>query len=374
VAGDRFVPAADRAARPQGHEDVEAKHGRRQHERQRDQGIDDPTAAPIREREPSGERKSNHEQNQGGGGRQAETEGDGRPVHRYCASYVISADSTSGKGGLKRLQLWTVSYRTDWRRTLAALAFLAGAWVLASCRVVAAQTLTVAAASDLQTALPAIAAQFEKDTGHKVTLTFGSSGNFFTQIQNGAPFDVFLSADVEYPRRLERAALAERGSQYEYATGRLVLWTRLDSGIDIRQGLSVLADARVRRIAIANPEHAPYGRAAVAALRHEQLYDRVREKFVFGENISQAAQFAQSGGADVGVLALSLALSPTLKSSGSHVDIPESLYPPIEQAAIVVASSRQKALARQFVEYLGKPETVQILRANGFGVPQPAAR
>ncbi len=265
-------------------------------------------------------------------------------------------------------------HRIDRRLIRAARSVLISACLLLACRVAAAQNLTVAAASDLQTALPAIAAQFEKDTGQKVTLTFGSSGNFFTQIQNGAPFDVFLSADIDYPRRLERAGLAERGSLYEYATGRLVLWTRNDSGIDVRRGLAALADARVRRIAIANPEHAPYGRAAVAALRHEQLYERVREKFVFGENISQAAQFAQSGGADVGVLALALALSPTLKSSGTHVEIPDSLYPPIEQAAIVVAASRQKTLARQFVDYLKNAESVRTLQSYGFSVPLTAAR
>ena len=267
-----------------------------------------------------------------------------------------------------------MSYRTDRRLIRAARGALAIACLLLRCRPGAAQNLTVAAASDLQTALPAIAAQFEKDTGQKVTLTFGSSGNFFTQIQNGAPFDVFLSADIDYPRRLERAGLAERGSLYEYATGRLVLWTRNDSGIDIGQGLIVLADARVRRIAIANPEHAPYGRAAVAALRRQQLYERVREKFVFGENISQAAQFAQSGGADVGVLALALALSPMLKSSGTQVEIPESLYPPIEQAAIVVAASRRKTLARQFVDYLNKSESVRVLQSYGFAVPRATAR
>src|SRR5713226_944736 len=140
--------------------------------------------------------------------------------------------------------------------------------LLLACRLAAGQSLTVAAASDLQSALPAIAAQFEKDTGRQLRLTFGSSGNFFTQIQNGAPFDVFLSADIDYPRRLEGSGRAERDSLYEYARGRLVLWTRNDSGIDLRRGLTVLGEERVRRVAIANPEHAPYGRAAVAALRH----------------------------------------------------------------------------------------------------------
>ena len=263
--------------------------------------------------------------------------------------------------------------RTD-RGHFAARTLVALACLLLWCRLAAAQNLTIAAASDLQFALPAIAAQFEKDTGQKVTVTFGSSGNFFTQIQNGAPFDVFLSADVDYPRRLERDGLAERESLYGYATGRLVLWTRNDSGIDIRPGLSVLADPRVRRVAIANPEHAPYGRAAVAALRKEQLYERVHEKLVFGENISQAAQFAQSGGTEVGVIALSLALSPALKSSGSYVEIVDALYPPIEQAAIVVASSRRKALARQFVDYLKKPESARMLQSYGFAVPPATVR
>jgi molybdate transport system substrate-binding protein len=241
--------------------------------------------------------------------------------------------------------------------------------LLLACQLAQAQGLTVAAASDLQSVLPAIASGFEKDTGQHVGFTFGSSGNFFTQIQNGAPFDVFLSADVDYPRRLEQSGHAERGTLYEYATGRLVLWTRNDSGIDVRSGLRVVADDRVRRVALANPEHAPYGRAAAAALRHERLYEQVQQKLVLGENISQAAQFAQSGSADVGVLALSLALSPALKGSGNYVEIPESWYPPIEQAAVVLASSRQKPLARRFIEYLKKPDSLRRLQSYGFASP-----
>jgi molybdate transport system substrate-binding protein len=231
-----------------------------------------------------------------------------------------------------------------------------------------AQELRVAAAADLQAALPAIAAQFEKETGRHVALTFGSSGNFTTQIENGAPFDVFMSADMDYPKRLEQAGLAERGSLYEYASGRLVLWTRNDSGIDVKPGLSVLGDARVRRVAIANPAHAPYGRAAVAAIRHESLYDRVQSKFVLGENISQTAQFAQSGNADVGLIALALALSPALKTVGAYVEVPAAFYPAIEQAAVVVASSTKKPLARRFVESLKQPATQAILRSYGFAV------
>ena len=255
------------------------------------------------------------------------------------------------------------------RRGVLTIAFL-----LLACPFVAAQPLTVAAASDLESALPAIVAQFQKDTGHQVRLTYGSSGNFFTQIQNGAPFDVFLSADLEYPRRLERLGLAEPGSLYKYATGHLVLWTRKDTGIDVRRGLAVVADASVRRIAVANPAHAPYGKAAVAALRYGGLYEQVQPKLVFGENIQQTAQFVESGSVDVGLLALSLALSSSLKSVGTYVEVPRFWYPPIEQAAIVVTSSRQKALAQQFIDYLKKPDSVRILQSFGFAVSQTPAR
>jgi molybdate transport system substrate-binding protein len=236
------------------------------------------------------------------------------------------------------------------------------------------QSLAVAAASDLQAALPSIAARFEKDTGVKVGLTFGSSGNFFTQIQNGAPFDVFLSADADYPRSLEQSGHAVRGSLSNYATGRLVLWTRLDSGIDIRQGLRALLDAKVRRIAVANPLHAPYGRAAVAALQHEQIYDQVRQKLVPGESVSQAAQFAQSGSAEVGLLAMSLALSPAMKSSGAYVEIPDSDYPLIEQAGVVLARSRRPNQARQFIDLLKEPAIIQVLLASGFAPPAAPRR
>ena len=254
------------------------------------------------------------------------------------------------------------------------LSLLALLWLAASAAAAQQQPLTVAAASDLQAALPAIAGAFEKATGHRVTLTFGSSGNFFTQIQNGAPFDLFLSADIDYPQQLLRTGLAEAGSLYAYATGRIVLWASNGSLVDLSRGLAILADAAVRRIAIANPDHAPYGRAAVAALRHEGLYDRVRSKLVRGENISQAAQFVQSGNAEVGILALSLAMAPSLESSGRFVEIPTSFYPPIEQAAVVVAASKQKQAARQFVEFLKRPDTIGRLQSFGFVLPQAAAR
>ena len=242
--------------------------------------------------------------------------------------------------------------------------------LLSAARPAAAQPLTIAAASDLQAVFPEVAARFEKETGRKVSLAFGSSGNFFTQIENGAPFDLFFSADIDYPRRLEAAGQTERGSLYSYAVGKIVLWARADAGIDVGRGLSVLTDARVRRIAIANPVHAPYGRAAVAALQRAQLYDRVKAKLVVGENISQAAQFVQSGNAEAGILALSLALAPALRTSGSYVEIPQSHYSPIAQAAVVLRASRNKEAARQFLAFIRRPDIVRLMQDFGFAVPQ----
>lgn len=184
----------------------------------------------------------------------------------------------------------------------------------------AADELVVAAASDLHFALQDIAKRFEKETGNKVKVSYGSSGNFYNLIENGAPFDLFFSADIDYPRRLEAAGRTEPNSLYEYAAGKLVLWVPQNSPLDLNRGLKVLQDPRIRKIAIANPLHAPYGRAAVAAMQNAGLYANLRQKLVIGENISQTAEFVQTGNADVGFVALSLALSPTMKSQGKFVD------------------------------------------------------
>jgi molybdate transport system substrate-binding protein len=240
--------------------------------------------------------------------------------------------------------------------------------------IAAGQELRVAAAADLQAVFQELGARFQKETGHAVDLTLGSSGNFFSQIQNGAPFDMFFSADIDYPARLEAAGLIEPGSLYRYATGRIVLWTRKDSPIAVKQGLQTLADIRVRKVSIANPEHAPYGRAAVAALRHEKVYEKVRDKLVLGENVSQAAQFVESGNADVGLLALSLVLAPPLKSAGTYYEIPSSLYPAIDQAAVILKSSKQKDIARQFLSFLKRPDIAEFMRNNGLDVPESQPR
>lgn len=236
--------------------------------------------------------------------------------------------------------------------------------------IAAAQELRVAAAADLQFVFQEASSRFQKETGHAVNLTFGSSGNFFSQIQNGAPFDMFFSADVDYPAKLDAAGLVEPGTLSRYATGRIALWVRKGSPIDISRGLQILADARVRKIAIANPEHAPYGRAAVAALQHEKLYDQVRDKLVQGENIAQAAQFVQSSNADIGILAHSLVSAPPLESEGKYYEIPTSFYPAIDQAVVILKSSKQKEIAREFLSFLKRPEIADFMRSNGLTVPE----
>lgn len=242
-------------------------------------------------------------------------------------------------------------------------------FLLLAASLCSAQQLSVAAAADLQFAFQDVAARFEKDTGHHVQLIFGSSGNFYTQIQNGAPFDMFFSADQDYPKKLEAAGLTEPGTLYEYATGKLVLWVPKESKLDLSHGLQVLLDPRVKKIAIASPQHAPYGRAAVAALKHANLYDRLSDKLVLGENISQAASFVVSGSADAGILALSLALAPSMKDKGRYINIAPEDYPPIVQAAVILKSCKQPALAQQFLSYLKSPAIVELMKAYGFVIP-----
>lgn len=236
-----------------------------------------------------------------------------------------------------------------------------------------AQEITVAAASDLQFAFHDVGERFERETGKHVKLIFGSSGNFFAQLQNGAPFDVFFSADIDYPKRLEAAGLTVPGTLYPYAIGRIVLWVPTQSKLDLNRGLQVLVDPSIHKVAIANPEHAPYGRAAVAALRHENIYDQVSAKFVLGENISQTATFVVSGNADVGIVALSLAVAPSMKDKGRYAEIPAADHPAIEQAAVILKSSTHQDIARQFIQYLKTSAIQELLRGYGFTVPGAAA-
>jgi molybdate transport system substrate-binding protein len=213
-----------------------------------------------------------------------------------------------------------------------------------------------------------VAGGFQKETGKSVELIFGSSGNFFQQLQNGAPFDMFFSANLDYPKKLEAAELTEPGSYYQYARGRIVIWMPKGSKLDLSSGLQALMNPSITKIAVANPQHAPYGQAAVAAMKKEGVYDRVKDKFVLGENISQTASFVISGSADVGILALSLALSPNMKDQGRYAEIPPTEYPPIEQACVILSSSKNKDTARQFLAFLKTAAVTDTLKRYGFDV------
>jgi len=229
-----------------------------------------------------------------------------------------------------------------------------------------AQTLRVAAAADLQYAMGDLAKQFEKHEGIKVLASFGSSGNFRSQIENGAPFDLFFSADAQYPKQLVDGGFAERDTFTVYAHGHLVLWARPEENLDVRtNGMEALKDPRVRKIAVANPELAPYGRAAVSALQKAGLYETVKPKLIYGENISQAAQFAQSGNAQVGLLALSLTFAESMKN-GQTWEVPPNLYPVIEQAAVVIHSSANKKDAKLFLDFVKGSDGQAILAKYGL--------
>jgi molybdate transport system substrate-binding protein len=233
-----------------------------------------------------------------------------------------------------------------------------------------AQTpLRIAAAADLEPLLPPILQQFEQATGIHAEATFQASAVLTTQIQNGAPFDLFLSADTGYPKRLIDAGLADAAGTADsstpiiYARGTLVLWTRNDS--HLTPSLDLLRSPGLKRLAVANPERAPYGRAAVAALTSLKLYDTLKPKLVTAENISQTAQFVDSGNADAGLISLTTALTPRLSSSGAYFVIPRNLYPPIEQGAVIVSKTTQRDQAHKFLDYLlSAPIQAQLAKSG----------
>jgi molybdate transport system substrate-binding protein len=233
--------------------------------------------------------------------------------------------------------------------------------------------VTIAAAADLTFAFQDVTAKFDQQTGNTVRMSYGSSGNFYSQIKNGAPYDIFFSADVNFPKKLEDEGLTEPGTLYEYASGKIVIWVTSNSKLPIDQGLRVLLDPGIHKIAVANPQHAPYGHAAVEALKHVGIYDQVKSKLVLGENISQTAQFVASGNADVGIIALSLALAPAMKARGHYFVIPTDEYPPLIQAAVILKAARHKDVARQFLDYLKQPAGVALMQSYGFTLPKEMA-
>jgi len=252
--------------------------------------------------------------------------------------------------------------------------FVAASFLLASAPAWPQQKnateLVVAAAADLSTVLKEVADNYEKKTGTTVKLSFGASGALTQQIQNGAPFDLFFSADMDYPRQLISAGQADGPSPYEYAVGKLVMWVPADSPLDVEhKGIEVLLDPLVKKIAIANPQHAPYGRAAVAALTHYALYDQVSSRLVLGENVSQAAQFAESGNAQVGFVALAHAIAPSMQGKGKYWEVPSDAYPPLAQGVVVISHSAHKKEAVEFLQYIKTKEVSELLRKYGFTLP-----
>jgi molybdate transport system substrate-binding protein len=255
-------------------------------------------------------------------------------------------------------------------KILACLMIVAGC--IGSLRIDALQAQTplrVAAAADLEPVLPPILAEFQRQTGIHAEATFQASAMLTTQIQNGAPFDIFFSADVGYPKRLIDAGLADAAGTADsstpivYARGTLVLWTRNDS--HLTPSLDLLRSPELKRLAVANPDRAPYGRAAVAALTSLKLYDALKPKLVTAENISQTAQFVDSGNADAGLISLTSALTPRLSGAGSYFVMPRDLYPPIDQGVVIVSKTTQRAALHKLLDFvLSAPVQAQMAKSG----------
>lgn len=221
--------------------------------------------------------------------------------------------------------------------------------------------LRIAAASDLKFALDEIISAYAKTETVTAEPSYGASGNLFAQIQNGAPFDLFLSADTNYPHRLVETGHATHF--FLYAEGHLALWALKSSALDVEKlGLQALLDPSVRKVAIANPAHAPYGRAAVAALKQASVYDRIAHLLVLGENVAQAAQFVDRGGADAGIIALSLVRAPAMRDKGKHFEIPSALA----QGGVIIARSQNRAAAERFCQFLISAKSKSILASYGL--------
>lgn len=243
--------------------------------------------------------------------------------------------------------------------------------LVVTCLLVAAtahaEKITIAAAADLKYAMDEIVTVFKKSQpAHVIDVVYGSSGKFHTQIQQGAPYDLFFSADISFPRELARQGLAA-GEVRPYAVGRIVLWS---SSLDAaKMTLADLADPKIAKIAIANPKHAPYGKRAEEALRSAGLWDKVQSKLVFGENISQAAQYVQSGNAQAGLIALALARNPELSKRGGYYLIPENMHNPLEQGFIITRPGAGKPLAGRFADFMDSKQARSIMTKYGFALP-----
>lgn len=230
-----------------------------------------------------------------------------------------------------------------------------------------AAKITIAAAADLKFAMDEIVTGFNKThPGDEVQVVYGSSGKFHTQIQQGAPYDLFFSADIGFPRELAKQGQAASEVK-PYAVGRIVLWSaEMDA---TKMTLSNLTDPKITKIAIANPKHAPYGKRAEEALRSAGLWDKVQPKLVFGENISQTAQYVMSGNAQMGIIALSLVLNPELSKKGGYYPIPGNMHNPLEQGFIITKLGENKPLAKKFAEYMASKLARGVMTKYGFVLP-----
>jgi molybdate transport system substrate-binding protein len=231
-----------------------------------------------------------------------------------------------------------------------------------------ADTLTVAVAANVQYAFADLQAAFKKETGHDIKPVYNSSGKFAAQIMNGAPFDVFLSADMEYPEKLYEQRFTAAAPKI-YAYGALVLWTMND--LDLKNWQSTLAGPSVRKIAIANPKTAPYGRETIKALAHFRLDETLKPKLVYGESIAQTNQYIYSKAADAGFTAKSVVLSPEMKEQGKWVELPKGSYQPIAQGAVILkhGQSANPKAAQQFFDFLYSPQARTILERYGYLLP-----
>src|SRR5438067_4142630 len=263
------------------------------------------------------------------------------------------------------------SVRNQLRKILGALPIVA-AMACADCAQLASAAeqgaVRVAAAADLRFALDEILEAFRRERpAVDVQATYGSSGNFYAQLSNRAPFDIFFSADIDYPRRLIREGRAPADSEFLYGIGRLVVWVPRTSTLDVEKlGIRALLSPSVRRIAIANPRHAPYGRAAEAAMKSLGVYDRVKDRLVLGDSVMQTAQFVERGGADLGIISQSLALAPPLRDKGRFWEVPIDAYPRREQGGVILSWAQDRAAAQAVRDFVLSERGRAILRRHGF--------
>lgn len=229
--------------------------------------------------------------------------------------------------------------------------------------------VTITAASDLQYAMKDIIAAFEKNNpSDKVSAVFGSSGKAVSQIENGAPYELFFSADISYPEKL-RASGAAISTPKPYAVGRIVVWVTKQSGLDVRKGVTVLLDPKVKKIALANPLHAPYGKIGKEVMEHYGIYGKLQDKLVLGENIQQTAQFVETGAADAGLVAYSLAVAPALARVGNYFLVPAEAHTPIVQGYVLLKRAAGNVTAAKFETFIGSPTARAIFRKYGFSLP-----